>query len=128
MNVEEYFAEREARDPEFRAAWEEQRPQYVLERALIQARLAAGLTQQQLADRLGKKQSAIARLETGRHPPRLDTLVEIARATEVSFTIEPDGRLTVQSRRRRRSATPRPMAAGREGAGARTPVAVGPAR
>jgi transcriptional regulator with XRE-family HTH domain len=113
MNVEEYFAEREARDPEFRAAWEEMRPQFELERALLQARLAAGLTQRQLADRLGKKQSAIARLESGRHPPRLDTLAAVARALGASFTIAADGHLTVRPCRARPTGDSRPRPARR---------------
>ncbi|HLH26669.1 MAG TPA: helix-turn-helix transcriptional regulator [Chloroflexota bacterium] len=128
MNVEEYFAEREARDPEFRAAWEEQRPQFELERALIKARLAAGLTQQQLADRLGKKQSAIARLESGKHPPRLDTLVAIARAVGAAFIVEPDGRLRVESRGGRRLAASRRVPTHHDAADTRTPAGAGRAR
>lgn len=44
------------------------------------ARLDAGLTQQQLADRVGTTQSAIARWESGADTPRLDSLAALLRA------------------------------------------------
>jgi transcriptional regulator with XRE-family HTH domain len=44
------------------------------------ARLAAGLSQQQVADELGTVQSYVSRLECGRHVPALRTLVAAAHA------------------------------------------------
>ena len=44
------------------------------------ARLDAGLTQQQLAERVGTTQSAIARWESGADTPRLDSLAGLLRA------------------------------------------------
>jgi transcriptional regulator with XRE-family HTH domain len=41
----------------------------------------AGLTQAQLAQRMGTTQSAIARLETGKFAPSLETLEKLALAT-----------------------------------------------
>src|SRR5205823_5344496 len=89
MKYRDYVAEREARDPEFRAAREALRPQYEWQRALIAARLAAGLTQQQLAERLGKQQAAIARWESGTVYPKLDTICQIATALDVTFLVSP---------------------------------------
>ena len=51
-------------------------------------RLAAGLSQQQLADLCGTTQSAIARLETGGRPPRIDTLLRIADALDCDLVVE----------------------------------------
>jgi len=45
-----------------------------------EARRRAGLTQQQLAGRLGTTQSAIARIESGRTEPSFHRVVEIVRA------------------------------------------------
>lgn len=42
------------------------------------ARLAAGMTQQQLADALGISQVSVTRWETGEHEPRVSTLKRIA--------------------------------------------------
>ncbi len=56
-----------------------------------QARRAAGLTQAELAERLATTQSAVARLESPRSNPRLDTVVRALAATghEVEATIRP---------------------------------------
>jgi transcriptional regulator with XRE-family HTH domain len=58
---------------------------------LKQARAAAGLTQQQLAQRLGTTQSAVARLESARSNPRISTLERALRACgmEMSLTAQP---------------------------------------
>ncbi|MGH9199122.1 MAG: helix-turn-helix domain-containing protein, partial [Acidimicrobiia bacterium] len=45
-----------------------------------EARLRAGLTQKQLAHRLGTKQSVISRWESGSSSPTLETLAAILRA------------------------------------------------
>jgi DNA-binding XRE family transcriptional regulator len=54
---------------------------YILIEALIQARAEAGLTQEELASRIGTTQSAIARLESGSTMPSLKTLFKYAKAT-----------------------------------------------
>src|SRR3954453_20046980 len=97
MNLDEYVREREAKAPEFRAAGEVLRPGFAFQRALVAARLASGLTQQQLADRLGKPQSAIARWESGQHQPRIEVLQAIAAALGGSFTIPPDQSIAYQA-------------------------------
>lgn len=50
-------------------------------KALIEARMRAGLTQEQLAERLNTKQAAIARLESGRVNPSVRMIARIAEAT-----------------------------------------------
>jgi transcriptional regulator with XRE-family HTH domain len=55
---------------------------------LKEARHAAGLTQVELADRLGVSQSEIARLEKHGANPRLDTLVRAIAATGHELTAE----------------------------------------
>ena len=49
--------------------------------ALVRARMAAKLTQAEVARRLGTTQSAIARLEGGRVSPSVATLRRYAEAT-----------------------------------------------
>ena len=91
MNHQEYVAEREAREPAFRAARDALRPQFEFRRALISARLRAGLTQLQLAERLGTTQSAIARMENGTSTPTVETLRRLAEALGIRFEIAGKG-------------------------------------
>ena len=91
MNLDEYIAEREAREPAFKEAMTAERPRYEFRRALIGARLRANLTQAQLAERLGTTQSAIARLETGQSTPTVDTLCKLAAVLGIRFEITPNG-------------------------------------
>ncbi len=91
MNHQEYVAEREAREPAFREARQALRPHYEFRRALIAARLRSGLSQAQLAERLGTTQSAIARLETGQSTPKIETLCKLARVLDIRFEITPNG-------------------------------------
>ncbi|HET7567694.1 MAG TPA: helix-turn-helix transcriptional regulator [Gaiellaceae bacterium] len=51
-------------------------------------RLAKGLSQRELAERCGTTQSAIARLERGGRPPRIDTLLRIAEALDCELIVE----------------------------------------
>ena len=46
------------------------------------------LSQADLAARVGTTQSAIARLESGGRPPRIDTLLRIAEALKCELTVE----------------------------------------
>src|SRR5215203_4749013 len=61
-------------------------------------RAELGLSQQQLAHLVGTTQSAIARLERGGRPPRIDTLLRISEALDCDLHVElrprsdPDGR------------------------------------
>lgn len=54
---------------------------------ITDARKAKGMTQQELADAIGVKQSYIARVESGKHRIRLDKLEKIAHALDIKITI-----------------------------------------
>jgi len=69
------------KDPRFRAEYEALEDEFVLIRALIEARARAGLTQGELAKRMGTTQSAIARIEGGKINPSVDMLRRYAKAT-----------------------------------------------
>jgi ribosome-binding protein aMBF1 (putative translation factor) len=68
-------------NPQVRAAYLEQAPEYAIARAVIAARVAAGLTQEQLARRMNTAQSYVARLESGRALPSMRTVQKVAEAT-----------------------------------------------
>jgi ribosome-binding protein aMBF1 (putative translation factor) len=51
-------------------------------------RRALGLSQAELAEICGTTQSAIARLEAGGRPPRIDTLLKLAHALDCELVVE----------------------------------------
>jgi ribosome-binding protein aMBF1 (putative translation factor) len=55
---------------------------------VAEQRLRKGLSQRELAERCGTTQSAIARLERGGRPPRIDTLLRIADALECELHVD----------------------------------------
>jgi transcriptional regulator with XRE-family HTH domain len=61
--------------------------EFALATALIRARADAGLTQEELAERMGTKQEAIARWEGGKVMPSTRTLARLAKATGTRLQI-----------------------------------------
>ncbi|PKA44030.1 transcriptional regulator [Rhizobium sullae] len=82
------------KDDEYRKEYEALEEEFALAHAMIEARAKAGLTQEELAQRMDTSQSAIARLESGRMKPSARTLERFARATgtHLRITFEPMGR------------------------------------
>lgn len=79
------------KDPEFVREYDALEEEFALAHALIGARAQAGLTQEELAQRMGTTQSAIARMEGGKGRPSTSTLAKVAKATgtklRVSFEV-----------------------------------------
>lgn len=75
-------------DPGFAAAYDEAVEEYAALEAMIRARAGSGVTQAELAERMGTTQSAIARLESGRVSPTVETLQKYARALGKRLRIE----------------------------------------
>ena len=75
------------KDPEYRAAYDALDQEFALASALIEARGRAGLTQEELARRMGTTQAVIARLESGRVKPSTRTLERFATATGTRLRI-----------------------------------------
>lgn len=76
MKNDEFRAEYETLMPEYEALM----PEYELKSELIKARIKSGLTQSQLAERMGMKQSNLARLESASGDFKFQTIVKYARA------------------------------------------------
>ena len=76
-----------SRDPAYRRAYDDLDAEFTLTRSLIEARLGAGLTQAQLAERMDTTQSVVARLEGGRGNPSTRTLEALARSTGTRLRI-----------------------------------------
>lgn len=71
---------RAARSAEYRAEQGRLAPYEALARMVIARRIRYGLTQDQLADRMGTSVSAISRLESGQHRPNVETLEKLGQA------------------------------------------------
>lgn len=69
------------RNPEVRAEYDALAEEFALARELIAGRARAGLSQAEVATRMGTTQSTVARLESGRTLPSLRTLARYAAAT-----------------------------------------------
>ncbi len=78
---------RRRRDSAYRAAQELLAPYEGVARFVIMRRAELGLTQEQLADRMGTSHSAISRIESGQHRTSVATLERLAQALEVRFVM-----------------------------------------
>ena len=72
--------ERLLSSPQVKAEYDRLGPVYALVGAMVEARHEAGLTQRQLAERMGTTQSVVARLENAHHMPSLDLVTRYAAA------------------------------------------------
>ncbi|MDQ0470335.1 helix-turn-helix domain-containing protein [Labrys wisconsinensis] len=84
--IEETVAEWRG-DPEYVAAYDSLEEEFALAEALIEARGAAHMTQEQVAKAMGVTQKAVARLESGRSMPSTRTLKRYAEATGTRLRI-----------------------------------------
>src|SRR5215471_6396817 len=81
------------KEPKYKKAYKALEEEFVLASALIDARTRAGLTQQELAKKMGTTQPVVARLESGRVRPSMRTLERLAEATgsRLLISFEPRG-------------------------------------
>jgi ribosome-binding protein aMBF1 (putative translation factor) len=75
------------KDREFKASYEGMADELALASAVIAARAVAGLTQEELADRMNAKQSLVARIESGDQNITVKTLLQVAEATGTHLKI-----------------------------------------
>ena len=76
-------------DPEFKAEWDAQADEREVMRQIVEARMAEGMTQAELAEACGMKPANLCRLENGNGNPSVATLSKIAhglgRKLQISF-------------------------------------------
>jgi ribosome-binding protein aMBF1 (putative translation factor) len=75
------FMAKSLTDPEVKREFDALEQEFAISSELIRARARAGLSQTELAERMGTSQSAIARIESGRTLPSAKTLIRFAEAT-----------------------------------------------
>ncbi|HEY1932788.1 MAG TPA: helix-turn-helix transcriptional regulator [Acetobacteraceae bacterium] len=102
------------KDSEYRKAYDALEEDFALASTLIRARADAGLTQEQLAERMGTKQEVVARWEGGKVLPSTRTLMRLAKATgttlRISFTLAPAAAAAKRSSQASRSRSNRDVA------------------
>ena len=75
------------KDPAYRGEYDALEAEFAIASALIRARADAGLTQAELAERMGTKQEVIARWASGKVLPSTLTLARLAKATGTRLQI-----------------------------------------
>lgn len=78
---------RRARNPQYRAELERLAPYEALARIVIRRRGQLGLSQADLAKRMGTSHSAISRIESGQHPTTVQTLRRLATALDTHLVV-----------------------------------------
>ena len=98
--------EQDMSDPEYRREHERTKLANDVAIRVLAYRTRHGMSQTELARKLGMRQPNIARLESGEHEPSLSTLAKLAEVLGLDFSIEikPTGLKLRQSHRVRKAA------------------------
>ncbi len=81
------FKKEMMKDEAFKREYDKLTPRYAMISELIAIRIKKGVTQKQLAQKIGTTQSSIARLEGGNVNPSLDFLEKIAVVLGLKLTV-----------------------------------------
>lgn len=81
------FKRKLLRDKEIKRAYDALAPEFELAQMIIEKRIKRGFTQAALARKIGTKQSAIARLESGTYNPTVKFLQKVGRALNAEVRI-----------------------------------------
>jgi len=88
MKTWKNFKKELLQDKKIAREYENLKPRYQLVSQLIEARVKKGITQEELANRIGTKQSAIARLESGVSNPSIAFLEKVTSALGSKLMIQ----------------------------------------
>ena len=86
VDINKIIEEERKNDPEFREIWDNSRMEYELLGQLTKLRNLRCLTQKELAEKTGKKQQTISKMENKEKSPTLSTLCRLAK--ELDFDIK----------------------------------------
>lgn len=86
MITHDEFVKESLKNPEFKRVYDSLELEYKLIDAIIEQRIKHGITQKQLAEKVGMKQSAIARFESGNCNPTLSFLKKLAEVLGMKLT------------------------------------------
>ena len=74
------FLKESLKNPKIKTEYDKLQPEFAVIRAIIRVRVDKGITQKELASKIGTKQSVISRLESGRANPSVNFLKKLAQA------------------------------------------------
>ncbi|MEC6823232.1 helix-turn-helix domain-containing protein [Photobacterium piscicola] len=80
MSSYQSYREKALADPEIKKEYDALEPEFAILDTLLSMREASGLTQKEVAVKMGTKESNISRLETGSSNPTIATLLKYAKA------------------------------------------------
>ncbi len=83
----EDFKKELLQDPETKKLYDDLELEFSIITQVLEKRIAKGMSQKQLAEKMGTKQSAIARLESGNSNPSVAFLEKVAKALDSKLRI-----------------------------------------
>ena len=87
-DLDKYIEKRKKKSPTFARNYDDGYEQFKIGALLKEARISAGLTQEQIAAKLKTRKSAISRIENHAEDIRLSTLANYAKALGKSLRLE----------------------------------------
>ena len=81
------FKNRLLKDKQLRKEYDVLAPEFAIAEAVIEKRIEQGMSQAELAKKIGTKQSAISRLESGNYNPSIKLLEKVAKALKLKLSI-----------------------------------------
>jgi ribosome-binding protein aMBF1 (putative translation factor) len=87
MKIYKKFKRELLNDGEIARVYRELEPEFIIVQKLIEKRQRRGLSQVALAKKLGTKQSAVSRFESGNYNPTLKFIYRIASALDAKIKI-----------------------------------------
>ncbi len=81
------FKKKILKDKRVKGAYDELGPQFEVIRMIMERRIKKGITQKELAQMVGTKQSAISRFESGEYNPTISFIDKLANALDAKITI-----------------------------------------
>ena len=87
MTTLEELKKQAFKNPKVKKYYDELEPEYRIVGSVMKKRIDKGMTQAELAEKIGTKQSAIARFESGDYNPSISMLNKIANALGAKLKI-----------------------------------------
>ena len=87
MKTYSNFKNKLLKDREVRKEYDALAAEFIIAEAVIEKRLEKGMSQLELAEKIGTKQSAISRLESGNYNPSIKLLEKVAKALNLQLNI-----------------------------------------